>query len=69
MNAGGWMGSIYILHASLTEYILFVGTVIDTSKNSGISIDRWLGGIIIKLSCDRLVVGFTTTCAISAYHC
>jgi len=35
MNAGGLMGSICVLHASLTEYVLFFGTAMDTSGNSG----------------------------------
>ena len=35
INAGGLMGSACVLHASLTEYVLFFGTAMDTSGNSG----------------------------------
>ena len=35
VNCGGWMGAFYLLHASLTEYVLFFGTAVDTSGHSG----------------------------------
>ena len=35
VNCGGWMGSMYILHASLNEYVLFFALGIDTSGHSG----------------------------------
>ena len=35
INAGGWMAAMCPLHGSMTEYILFFGTAMDTSGHSG----------------------------------
>lgn len=35
VNCGGWMGSMYLLHASMTEYVLFFGSAVETSGHSG----------------------------------
>lgn len=35
IKSGGWIGTINILHASLTEYLVFTGTAIDSQGHSG----------------------------------
>lgn len=41
INCGQWMGSFKLLHASLSEYILFFGTPMGTSGHSG----RYIGTV------------------------
>ena len=35
INCGGWMGAMCLLRASITDYVLFFGTAMETSGHSG----------------------------------
>lgn len=35
VNAGGWMAAVYLMHVSVTEYVYFMGTAMQTSGHAG----------------------------------